>query len=123
MNLRLLMRVALLAAAFALGTVAVGWVAVPVIAMIWGAWGGGSDERPAVTPAAGAAIAWIVLMLVTEADGSVAAVAAAVGRVIGVHGSVIVAVTIFFASAWAGSGALSVKVISRSLNRKPLHTN
>ncbi|MCH9015061.1 MAG: hypothetical protein IH877_05160 [Gemmatimonadetes bacterium] len=121
MNLGLLMRVALLAAAFALGTVAVGWVAVPVIAMIWGAWG--SDERPAVTPAAGAAIAWIVLMLVTEADGSVAAVAAATGRVIGVHGSVIVAVTIFFASALAGSGALTVKVINRSLNRKPLHTN
>lgn len=65
---RALLRLGLLAVAFALGTYAFGWMAVPVVGVVWGAMAG-QARRPAVQAGAAAAIAWAALLLVPAMVG------------------------------------------------------
>lgn len=58
-----LLRLALLALAFALGTYAFGWWAVPAVAFAWGAMSGAA-RRVAVRAGVAAAVAWALLLLV-----------------------------------------------------------
>ncbi|HVA58782.1 MAG TPA: hypothetical protein VNF92_12950 [Gemmatimonadaceae bacterium] len=63
------MRLALVAAAFALGTYAFGWWAVAVVGVIWGAMNPGMP-RVAVRAALAAAIGWAVLLAAPIAGGA-----------------------------------------------------
>ncbi|MDE3152576.1 MAG: hypothetical protein KGL93_10060 [Gemmatimonadota bacterium] len=65
---RTLLRVGLLALAFALGTYAFGWMAVPVVGLVWGALAGHS-RRPALHAGVAAAAAWAALLLVPALTG------------------------------------------------------
>jgi hypothetical protein len=58
-----LLRLALLALAFALGTYAFGWWAVPAVAFVWGVVSG-TDRRVAVRAGVSAAVAWVLVLLV-----------------------------------------------------------
>jgi hypothetical protein len=63
---RRLLRVALLALAFALGTYAFGWWAVPAVAFVWGAMSG-AVRRVAVRAGGAATLAWALLLLAQAA--------------------------------------------------------
>jgi hypothetical protein len=54
---RVLLRIGLLAAAFGLGLLVLGWWSAPVIAAAWG-WLAWSARRPALTAAVAALVAW-----------------------------------------------------------------
>ncbi len=58
---RALLRLALVALAFGLGTYAFGWWAVPTVGLAWGVMPG-SSRRVAVRAGLAAALAWAVLL-------------------------------------------------------------
>jgi len=59
--MRMLLRVALLTAAFALATAAFGWWTVPVLGVVWGALVG-RNGRPVRTSAVAAGVAWTMFL-------------------------------------------------------------
>ncbi len=102
--MRSLLRVVLLSAAFALGTVAMGWYALPAIALIWGAAAHRDRATPAVAAAA-AAIGWSALLALAAARGPVSELAAAVSSVLGVPAVALVLVTLVLPALVAWSAA------------------
>jgi hypothetical protein len=67
--MRTLLRAVLLATAFALGTIAFGWWAVPAVAALWGLIAG-PGRRNAGTAAIAAAVAWAVLLVAPALRGA-----------------------------------------------------
>ncbi|MDE3215175.1 MAG: hypothetical protein KGO03_02180 [Gemmatimonadota bacterium] len=66
---RTLLRLALLTVAFALGTYAFGWWAVPAVAAAWGLMNPAAP-RTAVRAATAALVAWLLLLFVPQIFGA-----------------------------------------------------
>lgn len=92
------------AAAFAAGTVAGGWWAVPVIGLVWGFFA--HARRPGLRAAAAAGLAWAVLLAWTATQGPVGQVARRIGGVFLLPGPALMALAVVFAMALAGTAAV-----------------
>ena len=110
--MRVLLRVLLLAVAFALGTAVFGWWAVPVLAAAWGVIA--HDRRGApVAAAAGGFAAWLGLLLWTAATGPARELADKLGALLGAPGAGLVALTLLFPALAAWSAAYVGAAIAR----------
>jgi hypothetical protein len=93
-----------LCAAFAAGTLYVGWWAVPVIALAWG-WIVGPMRRPATRAAVAAAIAWMGFLAHDAVRGPAGRLARTLGDVMHLPAIVLVGVTVAFPAILAWSAA------------------
>jgi len=101
------LRLSLLALAFALGTVALGWWTVPLLGLAWGIVGRGT-ARPALTAGVSATLAWGGLLLGSWVFGPIPLLAEKLGALTGLGGVTWVAVTILFPLSLAWSAATVV---------------
>lgn len=99
-----MMRLTLLAAAFALATVALGWIGVPVVALLWGVIGS-TTARPAISAGAAALLAWAVLLTWTAFVGRLPALLHRLGGILPVHGTILLLATLALAGVLALVGA------------------
>jgi hypothetical protein len=98
-------RLAVLAVAFALITIAVGWWAVAVVGVLWG-WLAGSGIRYTRTlSAVAASLAWLAILTVGAVRGEGRALLEAISGLFPVPGALVVAATIGLAALLAGLGA------------------
>lgn len=101
-------RLALLLAAFVVGTVVVAWWTVPVVA---GVWGGVTEysRKPWRSAALIAATAWALLLVVDALRGPLFQLAGLLGAIFGVPGSAVILLTLAFPAslAWAAAGLTS----------------
>lgn len=93
-----------LALVIAGSTWAVGWSAVPIVALLAGAALARLRGVPALT-AAGATLGWALLLLLAAARGDAAAFARQLSEILGVHWAVVVIVTLLFPALLAWSAA------------------
>jgi hypothetical protein len=105
----LLVRLALLAAAFAVATFVLGWWAVPLVAAIYAVISS-AQRGSAVLSGIAAMIAWGVLLAITAAQGPVGTLAAELGGVLKLKPLAVYAVTI----AFPGLLAVSAAVVARA---------
>lgn len=98
--------IVMLAAAFAAGTAAVGWWAVPVIAFAWG-WIADRAKRPALVAGTSALVGWGLLVLWDATGPAFRDVAAGVGAVLKTSASGFVEISLLFplVVAMAAAGA------------------
>lgn len=100
---RTALRIALLAAAFAVATLLFGWWGVPIVAIAWGAiaW---RTRGSGLIAALAAVIAWTVFLAWSASRGPVGELASTLGAIMGAPGVAIVGLTLLFAAAlaWAG---------------------
>jgi hypothetical protein len=103
--MRRLLRIVLLAGAFALVTVALPWWSVAVLALVWGGIAGGTS-RP-IDAGAAAAFGWAILLGVAALQGAVGVLAGRLGGLFHVPAAIVPLVTVLFAGAlgWGGAGA------------------
>ena len=101
---RTVLRIALLAGAFAVATLLFGWWGVPVVAVAWGAiaW---RTRGAGLIAALAAIIAWAALLAWSASRGPVAELASTLGAVMGAPGVAIVGLTLVFPAALAWAGA------------------
>jgi hypothetical protein len=100
--MRYAIRLVLLAAGYAVVTMALGWWAIPVAAAIWGASSFGT-RFTWLTSALSAALAWAVLLIVTATQGPVAQLAQTLGEIFAMPGFAMVVLTLVFPATLAGS--------------------
>ena len=100
----ILLRMVLLSAAFALATVALGWIAVPIVGLLWGLIAR-ATRRPALTAAVAALTAWAGLLVWTACVGRVPALLDRMGRIFHIRGAFIVIATLVLAGVLAMLGA------------------
>jgi hypothetical protein len=102
--MRRLLRVALLATAFALVTVALPWWAVVVLALAWG-WIAGNTSGP-IDAGVSAALGWTALLGVAALQGPAGVLAGRLGGLFHVPSMVLPGVTVLFAGVlgWSGAG-------------------
>lgn len=98
--------------AFALATWVLGWIAVPVVAVVFGALA--TRSRTPVESLTAATLAWLALLAVQAARGPVGDVARVLGGVVGVPPWVILLVTLLLAASLAWSGAVLGREIARA---------
>ncbi len=103
----LVVRLVLLAAAFALATATLGWWTVPLLGGVWGAIAL-RGTRPVATAAAAAGVGWLVLLLWAATQGPVWLLARKVGPILMVPGWLFVGLTLMFPVLLAGSAAALV---------------
>lgn len=101
---RLLLRVILLAAAFALATAWFGWWAVPLVAFAWGVMAL-AVTRAALIVAVSAALGWLALLFWTTMHGPVSALAHLLASTMHVPSVALVLVTLIFPAVLAWSAA------------------
>ena len=106
-----MIRLALLALAFALGTYVAGWVSVPLVAVAW-AMIAGRDRAP-LDAVLSVVLAWCGLLGLATLAGPTAEVARVIGSVVGVPSWVPVAATLIFGAALAWSAAVVGREIAR----------
>jgi hypothetical protein len=101
---RSLLQVLLLSAAYAVTTVAVGWIAVPALALIWGMVTPRTD-RPAVVAMLGAGLGWFWLIGWNGVVGEAGELMRVAGGVMGLPGIAFGGLTVVFAMvvAWAAT--------------------
>ena len=106
--MRRLLRVVLLAAAFALVTVALPWWSVALLAVAWG-WIGGGTSRP-MDAGLAAALGWATLLGVAALQGPVGVLAGRLGGLFHTPAAVLPAATVLYAGVlgWCGAGAVRV---------------
>lgn len=97
-------RIMLLAAAFAIATVALGWWTVPVLGAAWGL-AAGSDRRTMLTAGVCAALGWGALLALFALGAPIGDVASKVGAIMKVGGIGLIAVTLVFPALLAASAA------------------
>ena len=112
MSVRTLLRALLLAAAFALATVLLGWWGVPLAAAAWGALARGAPGS-ALAAAIGGALGWGALLLTDSVSGPVGPFATTLGGVVGLPGALLVVVTLLFPALLAWSAAAVAGAIAR----------
>ncbi len=95
----------LMSAAFAMATVAVGWLAVPGVALLWGV-ARQRHDRPALVAMLAAGLGWVWLMVWNAAVGEVSDLAAKTGDVFGLTGIGFVALTLAFPMVMAWGAAV-----------------
>ena len=113
MTARLVLRIVLLAAALALGTVVAGWWALPVLGAVWGLINGGRRWVGSQTIAAGA-LAWGALLWWTATVGPFALLVSKTSAIMGLPPAVLFALTVLFGGLAAGSAAGFVASTVRS---------
>jgi hypothetical protein len=114
------LRLILLALAFALGTAALGWWAVPAVGALWGLINA-AGRRVAFHAGVAAALAWAALVLVPAVLGApVLSFAGKLAATMRVPGWVLAAVEVLFpfALAWA-SATLGAAVLASRARRMP----
>lgn len=97
------LRALLLAAAFAIGTWTLGWWAVPVIGAAWGVLRRGRARFGDAFVAA--MIAWAALLALDSARGAMDRLAAVMGGIFSMPGSLLLAITVLYAALLAGCAA------------------
>ncbi len=102
--MRGLLRMALVAAAFALATWVIGWWAVPALAMIWTFVNRGPSGAPWRTAFA-AMIGWGMILLWTAATAPLGELARRLAGVVGVPASGLIVLTLVFGGILAWSAA------------------
>ena len=102
---RRLLQVVMLGVAFAITTLAMGWMAVPVLGVVWGLVAR-SEHRPAQAAAWGAALGWAGLLVWNAAVGEVGELARRAGGVFSLPGFGFLALTPAFALAMAWGAAV-----------------
>lgn len=119
------LRLVLLAVAFALATATFGWWTVAVLGLVWG-WLGGRGRGVATTAAVAAGLGWAGLLAWAALRGPVAELATKVGGVMELPAWGLIALTIVFPMALAGSGALILaggSTISGDRGNRPWRTS
>ena len=112
-------RVALLAAAFALVTIAAGWWTVAAVAVFWGFLAGNSVRYPGLQAGVAAGIGWLALIVGGAPLRETARLAASVGQLLSVPGPALVVVTLGLGSmlgllgSWLGSSIRVPHVAAR----------
>lgn len=109
--MRSVVRVVLLALAFALGTLVIGWFALPIVAVVWGAIA--DRERASLDAAVAAVVGWGALLVLAMFTGAIGEVARVIGGVVGVPSWVPIAATLLFGVALAWSAAVVGREIAR----------
>jgi len=104
-SMRILLRIVLLGAAFALATVALGWIAVPIVGLLWGLIAR-DTQRPALTAGAAALAAWAILLAWTAVVARLWALLTRLAGVFEFPGVGILLVTLALAATLAGLGAV-----------------
>ena len=94
----------MLAAAFAAGTVAIGWWAVPIIGAAWGI-AAAPDKRPARVAGVAAVLAWATLLCVAMVSADGMWVATKVGAIMRFSAGGFILVTLVFPLALAMAAA------------------
>jgi hypothetical protein len=120
---RTLVRLALLAPAFALATWAFGWWTVPVLAAAWGAARARGTRRPVESAidrgpaeaAAAALVAWGALLAAAAARGPVGALAGGLAELIGAPAAALVVLTLVFPALLAWSAAAAARGLTLTL--------
>jgi len=97
-------RIALLALAFAMMTLAVGWWGVAVVGVLWGWWSGRTPSRPILHAAIAAVLGWAGWLGVTAARGELVALADRLGTVLGQPAVLPLGATLGIAAVLAGLG-------------------
>jgi hypothetical protein len=110
---RRLLQIVLLGAAFAITTVALGWLAVPVLGAVWG-FIARSERRPAQAAAWGAALGWAGLLVWNAAVGEVGELARRAGGVFGLPSFGFLALTPAYALAMAWGAAVAAGAVRGS---------
>jgi hypothetical protein len=113
---RAVVKFVLIAEAFSVGTYALGWWAVPLIALLCGLVIS-VDGRPVFYSTAGAAAGWSMLLLLDAARGPLGEVGTRFGGVMGFPPAALFVTTLLFPAllAWSASsiGAAARKKIVR----------
>ena len=97
------LRIALLAVAFAIGTWVLGWWAVPLLGAVWGVLRRGMSRFGSAFAAA--AIAWAVLLAMNAHGGALDRLTTVMGGIFSMPGSLMLAVTVLYAAILAGCAA------------------
>ena len=117
--MRALLRLSLLTLAFALGTSALGWWAVPIIGAAWGLpWGVAGRAR---TAALAAGIAWALLLAWDSLGGRLGALFTVAGGIFPVPGALLALIALLYAALLAGCAAYVAGALQRpgALEREP----
>jgi len=119
MNARDVVKVVLLAEAFAVATFGLGWWSVPLIAAIWAAVS--RSPNRAKVAALCATGGWATLLLLDIVKGPVATMATQLGSVMSLPPAVLYLLTLFFPALLAWSAATLVPAIRhpQSASRTP----
>ena len=102
---RRLLQVVMLGVAFAITTVALGWLAVPALGLLWGLVAR-SEHRPAHAAAWGAVLGWAGLLVWNAAVGEVGELARRAGGVFGLPSFGFLVLTPAYALAMAWGSAV-----------------
>ena len=97
------LRIMLLAAAFALGTWILGWWAVPVLGATWGVLRRGMPRFGSAFAAA--AIAWALLLAFDALRGPMDRLSTVMGGIFSMPGAVLLMITVLYAGLLAGCAA------------------
>ena len=102
--MRRILALLVLAAAYAAGTLAVGWLALPILGLVWG-WLNRLTPGAALTSGVAAGLAWSALLAWTAMSGPLALLASKVGQIIGAPGGLLLAATLLFGGllAWSAT--------------------
>ncbi|MCZ6917907.1 MAG: hypothetical protein O7I93_14110 [Gemmatimonadetes bacterium] len=101
---RRVLQIVVLSAAFAVTTIAIGWLAVPLLAVVWGVVAR-AEHRPAQAAALGAALGWSWLLGWNAAVGEAGELARRAGGVFGLPGFGFVLLTPAYALVMAWGAA------------------
>ena len=112
----------LLTEAFAVGTFAFGWWAVPLLAFLWAVFVG-TRSRPVFFATICATAAWCGILLLDAARGPLVAVAERFGGVFGFRPIVLMVVTILFPALLGCVCALANPFLARSRNHRSNSSN
>lgn len=112
MTVRALVRVLLLATAFALATFWFGWWTVPVVAAIWGVLARGLRSG-ALVSACAAGLAWGALLLWDASAGPVSELAATLGTLMHLPPIALPLATLVFPALLAWSATMVTEIATR----------
>ncbi len=110
------LQVLLISAAFALTTAAIGWLAVPVLAVLWGLLAR-REERPALVALLAAGLGWASLLVWNASVGEAGELMAVTGGVMGLPGLGFAALTLAFPMVMAWGGAVVGGVVKTRTSR------
>lgn len=102
--------------AFGLATWVLGWIAVPMVAVVFGAIA--TRTRSPAESLIAAPLAWLALLAIQAARGPIGAIARVLGGVVGVPPWVIVLATLLLAATLAWSGAVLGREIGRAVRNR-----
>jgi len=116
--MRSLLRLLLLASAFGLGTVSLGWLAVPGIGLLWGLIAA-EASRPVATGAAAATLSWALLLGWTAGVGRVSALLTRLAGIFEIPGASLVLLTLIVGAGLAGLAAATGVCVATMYRSSP----